>query len=1172
MSVTDLNVVLGRLNPDYFLGGDIKLDPERARHEVERQVAEPLGLDVEQAAAGVIELFEETLKNEAVGRILGKGYSPADYALLCYGGGGPLHVAGYTAGVAYRDVLVPAWAAGFSAFGCACADFEYRYDQTIDMPIMPTADEMEKAGVGVMITGAWLGLQERVVEEFAKSGIEADQIELHPRRAHAVLRPAQRHRDRLAAHGDGRGRARGRPDRRVRGGLRARSTRAPPARPSSATWSRRRSCTARSRSRSRRCPSSPRSAGSTRPARRAARRVVDRRLRGDADLRARGRPGGADRRGTRRPRVAGRRPSRSRPGGRHGSTAIRSSTWRLKRASMAVVAQHDGIWSRARARRSAGTARPLHEMLDESERLIAETGSYYGLSGDLPLQSSDPIGYEKLFSRLRGGLVSARETALNISASPIVRELGELCFALYTPEGDSIALSTGIIVHVHTMSDAIKYMVRSDYEDNPEDPAGRHLRQQRPGDRRRAQRRRPDLRADLLGGRAGRPGPAASRTCSTSAPRRPAACRSARPTGSTTASTCPASRSARTTSWPAGTCTRCEKQTRAPMYYLLDEKTRLAGCHMIREAVERVILEEGIDRFKEFTREVIEEGRRSFKSRIREMTVPGRYRSPSFWEITFADKEQLPARARVDTCMHSAWEVRIGGDGEYALDMDGTSAWGYHSMNCTPSGMQGAIWVMFTQTLICSDKVNDGAYLAVETNFPEGSIANLGEAEGSTGIAWAFLQPAFTGYPRTLSRALQARGFIEEVISAYSVSGNVQQGGGIDQYGNSSAIMNFEVAAQGMGAKYVLDGTDTCAAMFNPEGDMGDVEMWELISPFVYLSRKAKASTAGPGPPPRRLELRVAVHGLEHALLGAPEPRHQQAVLGLRPVRRLSRQRRLHPQHQGRRPDRAGAARRGVPDRRRRLREPRPDGDRGRARVQARRLHHALPVRERRPLPVGDEGRRRPGRPAAAARSRRSRPTCATSTCCRASRSRSTAVSDREAARARRLERGTAGERVVGRGARAGARTGRDRAAQADVRGVVPALAALRRRVPRLLGSRRGLRLAGATRPPWPRPAPSGARSRRRRPPPSSSRAPTRPVASRREPGRTRAREGDARAICSTRSSSGGRSRTSSPATRIRIASTSGSPCSRSACRTTTRSCCPCGEGLNIVRRGRRSS
>ena len=292
---------------------------------------------------------------------------------------------------------------------------------------------------------------------------------------------------------------------------------------------------------------------------------------------------------------------------------------------------------------------------------------------------------------------------------------------------------------------------------------------------------------------------------------------------------------------------RCAKQTRAPMYYLLDERTRLAGCHMVREAVERVILEEGVERFKQFSREVIEDGRRSFKSRIREMTVPGRYRAASFMDNTYADKVQLPARARRDFVMHAPFEVRIGGDGDYALDLDGSSAWGWHSMNCTPSGMQGAIWVMFTQTLICNDKVNDGAYFAVETNFPEGSIANLGDAEGSTGIAWAFLQPAFTGYPRTLSRALQSRGFIEEVIGAYSVSGNVIQGGGVDQYGNSSAIMNFEIAAQGMGAKYVLDGTDTCAAMFNPEGDAGDVEMWELICPMVYLSRRIKPNTGGPG-------------------------------------------------------------------------------------------------------------------------------------------------------------------------------------------------------------------------------------------------------------------------------------------------------------------------------------
>jgi N-methylhydantoinase A/acetone carboxylase beta subunit len=176
-TVTDLNLVLGRVNPEYFLGGDVELDPERARAAVDDQIAAPLGLSAESAAAGVIELFDQTLAYQAVAQVLGKGYSPVDYTLLCYGGGGPLHVAGYSADVPYRDVLVPAWAAGFSAFGCACGDYAYRYDLTIDMPIAPTADEDEKAGVGIYIDGGWQMLRERVVEEFAKSGVDESEIE-----------------------------------------------------------------------------------------------------------------------------------------------------------------------------------------------------------------------------------------------------------------------------------------------------------------------------------------------------------------------------------------------------------------------------------------------------------------------------------------------------------------------------------------------------------------------------------------------------------------------------------------------------------------------------------------------------------------------------------------------------------------------------------------------------------------------------------------------------------------------------------------------------------------------------------------------------------------------------------------------------------------------------------
>jgi N-methylhydantoinase A/acetone carboxylase beta subunit len=177
-SVTDLNLVLGRINPDYFLGGEVQLDAERAHAAVGEQIAQRLGLSVEEAAAGVVELFDETLKYEAVAQVLGKGYSPVDYTLLCYGGGGPLHAAGYTRDVPYREVLVPAWAAGFSAFGCACGDFAYRYDLTIDMPVEPGADDDVKAGLGIYIAGGWEMLREKVIEEFAKSGVPEDRIEL----------------------------------------------------------------------------------------------------------------------------------------------------------------------------------------------------------------------------------------------------------------------------------------------------------------------------------------------------------------------------------------------------------------------------------------------------------------------------------------------------------------------------------------------------------------------------------------------------------------------------------------------------------------------------------------------------------------------------------------------------------------------------------------------------------------------------------------------------------------------------------------------------------------------------------------------------------------------------------------------------------------------------------
>lgn len=71
----------------------------------------------------------------------------------------------------------------------------------------------------------------------------------------------------------------------------------------------------------------------------------------------------------------------------------------------------------------------LKQYRDEVLARTTQTGHYNGLE-HLPLREADPIGYEKLFSKLRGGLVHARETAKKIAASPIVEQEGELCFKI----------------------------------------------------------------------------------------------------------------------------------------------------------------------------------------------------------------------------------------------------------------------------------------------------------------------------------------------------------------------------------------------------------------------------------------------------------------------------------------------------------------------------------------------------------------------------------------------------------------------------------------------------------------------------------------------------------------------------------------------------------------------
>src|SRR5262249_12062447 len=92
-TITDANLILGRLNADRFLGGEIKLDVEGARRALEARVATPLGLDLTAAADGILRIATTKMSHMVRWVTTERGLDAADFTLVAYGGAGPLHAA-----------------------------------------------------------------------------------------------------------------------------------------------------------------------------------------------------------------------------------------------------------------------------------------------------------------------------------------------------------------------------------------------------------------------------------------------------------------------------------------------------------------------------------------------------------------------------------------------------------------------------------------------------------------------------------------------------------------------------------------------------------------------------------------------------------------------------------------------------------------------------------------------------------------------------------------------------------------------------------------------------------------------------------------------------------------------------------------------------------------------
>jgi N-methylhydantoinase A len=156
-TVTDANVVLGRVDPDYFLGGEMKLDVAAARRAIEK-VGQQLGLGVEQLAEGIIDIVNANMANAIRAITVGKGIDPREFALVAFGGAGPMHAVALAQELQIPRIVAPNLPGTFSAWGMLQTDirhdlvqtFYYRVVETEAASLEETYQAMEKTGAEVL--------------------------------------------------------------------------------------------------------------------------------------------------------------------------------------------------------------------------------------------------------------------------------------------------------------------------------------------------------------------------------------------------------------------------------------------------------------------------------------------------------------------------------------------------------------------------------------------------------------------------------------------------------------------------------------------------------------------------------------------------------------------------------------------------------------------------------------------------------------------------------------------------------------------------------------------------------------------------------------------------------------------------------------------------------------
>ncbi|MGH2985972.1 MAG: hydantoinase/oxoprolinase family protein [Solirubrobacterales bacterium] len=188
-TITDVDAILGYLNPEYFLGGRVELDIDRSRRVFEEKIAKPLRMDLIGGAAAIYKLVNNLLFDLLHRTTVQRGLDPRNFALFSFGGTAGMHVAAYAEDLGVADVVVPHSAAVHGAFGLITSDIVHE-DQTTH----PMHDPVDLAKLDAIFNELTENVRGQLVEE----GFEADRITLrrsidmrYRRQVHILTVPVQ---------------------------------------------------------------------------------------------------------------------------------------------------------------------------------------------------------------------------------------------------------------------------------------------------------------------------------------------------------------------------------------------------------------------------------------------------------------------------------------------------------------------------------------------------------------------------------------------------------------------------------------------------------------------------------------------------------------------------------------------------------------------------------------------------------------------------------------------------------------------------------------------------------------------------------------------------------------------------------------------------------------------